>query len=132
MSGAPRHWRGTPLPPVERPLAHTPIRDEIAGRVWPWGGAKTALRNSRHFLYAIIDRGTEDDWRRALSDIPAEIWRWALAQARPGEVGRAGHRLFSLWFGMDAERAANWPGRAHFRDVRRGHLNRLRARLEAR
>ena len=119
-------WRGTPLPPVERPLSHSPRRDEIANRVWRWGGAETALRNSRHFIYAIIDHGTEEDWRFAARDIRPEVWRWALASAQPGEVCRGGHRLFSLLFGADPDLAANWPDNAHFRDIKRGHKRRLR------
>lgn len=132
MSDSPDFWRGTPLPPVERPLGHSPRRDEIADRVWRWGGAQTALRNSRHFLYAVIDHGTEEDWRFAVADIPADVWRRALQRAHAGDVGRGGHRLFSLWFGLDANRSAGWPDRAHIRDVRRGHLRRLRIRLASR
>ena len=135
IEASPFWWHGTPLPPLEPPipaLRRSPELDDIADRVWRWGGAETACRHGRHFLYAIIDRGTEADCRFILKTIPREVWREALASARPGEVCRAGHRLFSLLLGLDTGHAADWPDHAHYRDVRRGHFRRLRARVKAR
>ena len=55
------HWKGTPIPPVDRRLVLTPERAEKCERIWWWGGAELALRNCRSYLYHVIDYGTVAD-----------------------------------------------------------------------
>ncbi len=117
------HWNGTPIPPVDRPLALTPERAEICGRVWWWGGAEFALRNCRHFLYHVIDYGTLEDRKYTMRDVPLEVWQYALDTARQGEVSRGGHRLFSLWMGADRTVSDAWKDTANRFDIRRDYTH---------
>jgi len=116
-------WRGTPIPCVDRPLALTPERARIALSAWRWGGPEIALRNACHFLYNVIDNACSDDVLFIMNDVPEDTWRYALDKAKPGEVSRCGHRLFSLWFKVDWERSRNWNPLAHRHDVIREYTD---------
>ena len=110
------HWNGTPIPPVDRPLALTPERAEICERVWWWGGAEIALRNCRSYIYHVIDYGLVSDWRFTLDDVAREIWLYALNTATEGGVSRGGHRLFSSLVGGDIHLSDCWSLLAHKND----------------
>ena len=111
------HWHGTPIPPVDRPLALTPERAEICSRVWWWGGAENALRNCRYYLYHVIDYGLVSDWKFTLDDVEREIWQYALNTSHQGEVSRGGHRLFSILVGADLSRSDRWSFLGHKNDA---------------
>lgn len=113
------NWKGTPIPPVDRPLALTPEREEICNRVWWWGGPEIALRNCRHYIYHVIDYGTVADREFTMGDVPQDIWHYALNTAKAGMVSRGGHKLFSLWMGADETVSEGWPDRASRFDIRR-------------
>lgn len=115
-----RHWKGTPIPPVDAPLARTPARWRIAGRVWWHGPPWTVLRNADRYLWAVMDRGAAPDVRDALGDIPEAQWRRALAHARPGLLSKGSFVLWSLMFDAvdPADPMAWWPDTAHMRDWR--------------
>ena len=111
------NWRGTPIPPVDRPLALTPERAEICDRVWWWGGPEIALRNCRHYIYHVIDYGAVRDWHFSVDDVDHEIWLYALNSARQGLVSRGGHRLFCIILGGDVSRSDKWSLRGHKNDA---------------
>ena len=110
------HWKGTPIPPVDRPLALTPERAAICNRVWWWGGPEIALRNCRHYLYHVIDYGLVSDWKFTLNDVELEFWLYALNTARQGVMSRGGHRLFSILLGGDVSRSDSWSLLGHKND----------------
>ena len=103
-----KDWKGTPIPPVDRPLKLTPERAEICNHVWWWGGPEIALRNCRHYIYHVIDYGTVAEREFTMQDVPREIWQYALNTARQGSVNRGGHKLFSLWMGADESVSDHW------------------------
>ncbi len=115
-----RQWRGTPIPPVDAPLARTPERWQTAGRVWWHGPPWTVLRNGDCYLWAVMDHGWPEDVRHALADVPEARWRRALAHARPGLVSKGSYVLWSLYFdALDpGDPLAWWPDAAHLRDRR--------------
>lgn len=113
------HWHGTPIPPVDRPLALTHERAEICGLVWWWGGPEIALRNCKHYLYHVIDYGRQIDQEFTMQDVSEDIWRYALNTARQGQVSRGGHRLFALFMNADFSVSADWPDNASRFDIRR-------------
>ena len=111
------NWKGTPIPPVDRPLALTPERADICDRIWRWGGPEFALRNSRHYLYHVIDDGTMRDWLFTIDDVDRNVWLYALNTARQGIVSRGGHRLFAMILGADVSRSDAWSLLGHRNDA---------------
>ena len=103
-----KDWKGTPIPPVDRPLKLTPERARICDHVWWWGGPEIALRNCRHYIYHVIDYGTDAEREFTMHDVPREIWCYALNTARQGLVNRGGHKLFSLLMGADESVSDDW------------------------
>ena len=103
-----KNWKGTPIPPVDRPLKLTPERARICDHVWWWGGPEIALRNCRHYIYHVIDYGSNKEREFTMQDVPREIWQYALNTARQGMVNRGGHKLFSLWMGADHSISDDW------------------------
>ena len=108
--------KGTPIPPVDQPLALTPQRASICARVWWWGGPEFALRNCRHYIYHVIDYGSVPHWAFTLDDVEQEIWLYTLNTARQGVVSRGGHRLFSIIVGGDISRSDSWSLLGHKND----------------
>ena len=55
-----------------------------------------------------------------LDDVPREIWRLALTEARPGQLSRGSKTLWLLWFGLmqPGDLLEGWPDDAHIKDVR--------------
>ena len=112
-------WRGTPIPPVCKPLRITPERAKIANRVWWNGPPWTVLRNRAYYLWHVMDHGISSDIRHALSDISPESWVWALGEAQPGLLSRGSFILWSLTFDLIREGdRCDWPDTAHRRDWR--------------
>ena len=125
-------WRGTPIPPVSRPLRLTPERSAIADRVWWHGPPWTALRNAAHYLWHVMDYGQPDDVRHALRDVSQETWTWALDEARPGLLSKGSYVLWSLAFDrIGIDDPCDWPDCAHRLD-RRPLSGESRARLRER
>lgn len=112
------HWNGTPIPPVDRPLKITPERAAICSRVWWWGGPDIALRNCRHYIYHVIDYGTDVDKQFTIRDVPRETWIYALNSAKEGRVSRGGHTLFALWMGADPTISDGWRDASSRFDIR--------------
>lgn len=112
-------WRGTPIPPVDRPLRLTPERSEICNRIWWWGGPENALRNCRHYLYHVIDYGRMPDWKFTMVDVDREIWLYALETSREGLLSRGGHRLFAVLLHGDITHSDNWSMNGHRNDIAR-------------
>ena len=110
-------WGGTPIPPVDRPLALTPERAAICERVWWWGGAEIALRNARRYIYHVIDYGSIPQWQFTLDDVERDIWHYALNTAREGIVSRGGHRLSCILVGADISRSDSWSLQGHKNDA---------------
>lgn len=112
-------WRGTPIPPIRRPLPRTEKRWEIADRVW-WGGPPwTILRNASWYLWHVMDYGRDADVRHALEDLPAQAWRRALDEARPGLLSKGSYVLWSLVFGrIEPGAVCGWPDNAHRLDAK--------------
>ena len=117
------HWRGTPIPPVDRPLKITAERAEICDRVWWWGGAEIALRNCRHYLYHVIDYGTQSDRDFTMRDVPIDIWQYALNSAHEGLVSRGGHKLFALRMGAEPSVSNEWLDTSSRFDIRRAYTH---------
>ena len=120
-----KRWRGTPIPPVDRPLAETPERHRIAERVWWNGPPWTVLRNAPRYLWHVMDFGTDDDIAYTRDDLPRDLWRHALRTARPGQVSRGSWILWSIAYGQFANTdeyiaacRRDWPETAHKRDWR--------------
>lgn len=115
-----RCWRGTPIPPVEEPLARSAARWRIAGRVWWHGPPWTVLRNADRYIWAVMDHGSVGDVRFTLADIPDALWRRALAHARPGLLSKGSYVLWSLLFDAidPGDPVGWWPDTAHLRDCR--------------
>ena len=113
-------WRGTPIPPVARPLALTPRRAAIANRVWWNGPPWTVLRNAAHYLWHVMDYGRVEDVAHALRDVPRETWLWALDEAGPGLLSKGSYVLWSLHFGrMEPDGPpCPWPDAAHRLDCK--------------
>ena len=113
------HWCGTPIPPVDAPLALTADRERIAGRVWFQGPSWTVLRNVNHYLWSVMDYGATEDIACTLQDIPRSLWIKSLKDARPGKLSRGAYVVWSLAFGLIAPgTGCDWPDNAHLRDVR--------------
>lgn len=113
------HWCGTPIPPVDAPLALTADRERIAGRVWFQGPSWTVLRNASHYLWSVMDYGATEDIACTLQDVPRSLWIKSLKNARPGKLSRGAYVVWSLAFGLIAPgTGCDWPDNAHLRDVR--------------
>lgn len=113
------HWCGTPIPPVDAPLALTADRERIAGRVWFQGPSWTVLRNASHYLWSVMDYGATEDIACTLQDVPRSLWVKSLKDARPGKLSRGAYVVWSLAFGLIAPgTGCDWPDNAHLRDVR--------------
>lgn len=113
------HWCGTPIPPVDAPLALTADRERIAGRVWFQGPSWTVLRNVNHYLWSVMDYGATEDIACTLQDVPLSLWIKSLKDARPGKLSRGAYVVWSLAFGLIAPgTGCDWPDNAHLRDVR--------------
>ena len=113
------HWKGTPIPPLDDPLAVSPRRREIAERVWWNGPAWTVLRNASRYLWHVMDHGFAEDIGFTLRDVERAQWTRALEVARPGWLSRGSFVLWSCYFGLMADDAiCEWPQDAHLRDVR--------------
>ena len=112
-------WNGTAIPPLENPLARTPQRWAIAGRVF-WRGPQWAvLRNAAHYLWHVMDGVSSEEIRFTLQDVERGLWIQALKQARPGLLSKGAYIAWSLYFGlMQPLDACDWPDTAHRRDVR--------------
>lgn len=113
------HWNGTPIPPVDRPLALTDKRAAICRNVWWWGGPEIALRNCCFYLYHVIDYGTFDEIKFTMKDVTPEIWQYALGKAKEGQVSHRGHRLLSIWMGADPSLSDCWRDVSNKFDMRR-------------
>ena len=116
-------WHGTPIPPIDRPLALTAERADICECVWWWGGPEIALRNSRHYLYHVIDYASQAQCEFTMKDVPLEIWRYALNSANQAEVSRGGHKLFALFMGTDHTISDGWKDSANRFDIRRNYTH---------
>ena len=113
------HWCGTPIPPVDAPLALTADRERFAGRVWFQGPSWTVLRNASHYLWSVMDYGATEDIACTLQDVPRSLWVKSLKDARPGKLSRGAYVVWSLAFGLIAPgTGCDWPDNAHLRDVR--------------
>lgn len=113
------HWCGTPIPPVDAPLALTADRERIAGRVWFQGPSWTVLRNASHYLWSVMDYGATEDIACTLQDVPRSLWIKSLKDARPGKLSRGAYVVWLLAFGLIAPgTGCDWPDNAHLRDVR--------------
>lgn len=111
-------WRGTSIPPLDEPLARTPDRWRIAGYVWWHGPPWTVLRNASHYLWHVMDYARTDDLRSMLQDIPEELWRRALDDARPGQLSKGSFVFWSLVFERPLTHPCPWPDDAHRLDHR--------------
>ena len=112
-------WRGTPIPAVQDPLAHSPTRWAIADHIWWNGPPWTVLRNASCYLWRVMDYGGTEDIRFTLHDVPASSWIRALQQARPGQLSKGSYVLWSLVFGlMQPGVRCDWPDTAHALDYR--------------
>ena len=113
------HWRGTPIPPVDVPLALTAERERIAGRVWFQGPPWTLLRNADHYLWSVMDHGKTEDIAFTLQDVPRPLWLKSLNNARPGMLSKGAYVVWSLAFGLIVPGTrCEWPDNAHLRDIR--------------
>ena len=113
------HWKGTPIPRLDDPLAVSPRRREIAERVWWNGPAWTVLRSASTYLWHVMDHGFTEDIGFTLGDVERARWTRALEVARPGRLSRGSFVLWSCYFGLMADDAiCDWPQDAHIRDVR--------------
>ena len=113
------HWCGTPIPPVDAPLALTAERERIAGRVWFQGPPWTVLRNADHYLWSVMDYGATEDITFTLQDVPRSLWVKSLKDAHPGKLSKGAYVVWSLAFGLIAlGTRSDWPDNAHMRDVR--------------
>ncbi len=114
-----RQWKGTPIPPIDDPLAASPRRSEIAQRVWWNGPAWTVLRNASRYLWHVMDYGFAADIGFTLRDVERARWVRALETARPGWLSRGSFVLWSCYFGLMADDGiCDWPHNAHRRDIR--------------
>ncbi len=113
------HWKGTPIPPMDDPLAASPRRCEIAERVWWNGPAWTVLRSASTYLWHVMDYGFTDDIGFTLRDVERARWVRALEAARPGALSKGSYVLWSCYFGIMADDAiCEWPATAHRLDVK--------------
>ena len=120
-----KRWRGTPIPPVDRPLPITPERQRIAKRVWWNGPPWTVLRSAPRYLWQVMDYGTDDDIAYTRGDVARDLWCHSLRTARPGQVSRGSWILWSIAYGLIATNddfiaacRRDWPETAHRRDWR--------------
>lgn len=120
-----KRWRGTPIPPVDRPLAITPERQRIAERVWWNGPAWTVLRSAPRYLWHVMDYGTDRDIAYTRRDVARDLWCHSLRTARPGQVSRGSWILWSIAYGLIATNdefiaacRRDWSETAHKRDWR--------------
>lgn len=112
-------YRGTPIPPVLRPLARSERRWQIAQRVWWNGPPWTILRNSSVYLYQVMDYGRTPDIRFTTADVPKALWHLALEEARPGMLSKGAYMLWSLVLERQPPGFhCDWPDDAHVRDIR--------------
>ena len=112
------HWRGTPIPPVDNPVAITPDRATVARRVWWNGDPWTILRNGPRFVQCIMDNGSDEHIRFSRTDLPESLWLLALDRARPGVVSFGAYALWSILLkgGLPPDHA-EWPRDAHRKDI---------------
>lgn len=115
-----QEWRGTPIPPLKRPLKHSSERHRIASYVWWNGPPWTVLRNASHYLWHVMDYGQADDIHFTLKDVPRRLWLAALADARPGQLSKGSYELWSLVLGRVKceDPPCDWPDNAHRLDIR--------------
>ena len=113
-------WNGTAIPPVYLPLAASPKREKVCGRVWWRGPPWTILRNGPQFIRQVMDFGNSDAISLMLADVHRGIWHLALIEAEPGDISRGSKVLWSVWFGLmqPGEQPEGWPDDAHIRDFR--------------
>ncbi|MDE2933044.1 MAG: hypothetical protein OXS47_04130 [Chloroflexota bacterium] len=113
------HWKGTPIPPIDDPLAASPRRCEIAERVWWNGPAWTVLRNASTYLWHVMDYGFTEDIGFTLREVERTRWVRALEVARPGALSKGSYVLWSCYFGLMADDAiCDWPAMAHRLDLK--------------
>ena len=114
-----RAWRGSPIPPVDDPIAATDRLRAIARRMWWHGPAWTVLRNSARFIRHAIDHATDDDLGFLFDHIDHERWRRALRLATPGTMSRSRYVLWSTTLGlMTPGDTCDWPRTGHRNDFR--------------
>lgn len=123
-----RRWRGTPIPPVDRPLPAAGGLAGVAERTWWNGPAWTILRNGPQFLRHVMDHGRPADVAICETSVPAELWTQALLEAEPGSMSRSAHRWFCVKRGLfRIKELPAWP-RSHLFD-HRGRANEDRRRM---
>ena len=114
-----RHWHGTPIPPVDDPIAATPERCAIAERMWWNGPPWTVLRNSARFICHAIDHARDEDHDFLRQDLELERWTRALRTATPGTMSRSRYVLWSRTLGlMPVESSCDWTRKGHRNDFR--------------
>ena len=111
-------WRGTPIPPVDRPVPMTPLRAEIAGRVWCNGPPWTILRNRNAYLQHVMEYANLDQQEAELTVIERPDWQRALRELRPGGMS---WRCVA-WWSLELElrelgSICEWPLGAHPKDM---------------
>ena len=112
------HWHGTAIPRVEHPVPGTAAHCAIAARVWWQGDPWTVLRNSNHYLWAVMNHGRDADALTVLRTIPRARWLAALDAARPGRLAKRAYIFWTLTLtGRMPADIAEWPDNAHRGDL---------------
>ena len=113
-----RVCKGTPIPPVDRPLALTPARAKTAERVWWNGPPWTILRNRNRYLQQIMEYADDEETEREREDIDEEDWREALRALKPGDMSWKSVAWWSIELELrELGSICRWPVGAHPRDL---------------
>lgn len=105
-------WRGTPIPPVDRPLPAFGGLEGVAERTWRNGPPRTILRNGPWFLRHVMDHGRTPDVTVCERAVPADLWTQTLLEAKPGSMSRRARRWFRVKRGLFRIRdLPAWPPR---------------------
>ena len=113
-----RSWRGTPIPPVDRPVPMTPLRAQIADRVWCNGPPWTILRNRSMYLQHVMEEASLNEQEAELAAIDRADWQRALRELTPGGMSWRCVAWWSLELGLrEYGSICEWPLGAHPKDM---------------
>ena len=111
-------WRGTPIPPVDRPVKLTAERAEIADRIWCNGPPWSILRNRNIYLQHVMEYATLDQQEAELEAIERADWQRALRALKPGGMSWQCAAWWSLELGLREPGSIwRWPIGAHPKDL---------------